>query len=131
MAKLPVNLKPDETKRKLPERTMEQRSISPAVDIFKDKYRLVMLIDMPGVSKDGIKVGIDNGIITISGQANIPQAGDARYWEFSPCHYQRSFELSPDVDQEKIEADYKQGVLSIYMPKKEKAKPKEVKVNVK
>ncbi|MGA1791431.1 MAG: Hsp20/alpha crystallin family protein [bacterium] len=131
MAKLPVNVKPDETKRKLPESTMEQRPISPAVDIFKDRDRLVILIDMPGVPKDGIKVGIDNGIITISGQANIPQAGDTRYWEFSPCHYQRSFELSPDLDQEKIEADYKQGVLTIYMPKMEKAKPKEVKVNVK
>ena len=131
MAKLPVNLKSDETKRRLPESTMEQRPVSPAVDIFKEKDRLVMLIDVPGVPKDGIRVGIDNGIITISGQANIPQEGDTRYWEFSPCHYQRSFELSPDVDQEKIEADYKQGVLTIYMPRMEKAKPKEVKVIVK
>ena len=131
MPNLPVNVNQDEAKRKLPESTMEHRSMSPAVDIFKDKDRLVMLIDMPGVPKDGIKVGIDNGIITISGQANIPQTGDTRYWEFSPCHYQRSFELSPDVDQEKIEADYKQGVLTIYLPKMEKAKPKEVKINVK
>lgn len=131
MAKLPVDVKPEGTKRSPVESTMKRRPVSPEVDIFRIKDELVMLVDMPGVPKDEIKIRIDNAIITISGQAKIPQGGDHRYWEFNPCNYQRSFELSPDVDQEKIEADYKQGVLTVRLPKLERAKPRQITVNVK
>lgn len=131
MAKLSVDTKPEGTKKGSAESTMERRPVLPAVDIFRIKDELVMLVDMPGVSKDEIKIRIDNGIISISGQARIPQGGDHRYWEFSPCNYQRSFELSPDVDQEKIEADYKQGLLTVRLPKLERAIPKQITVNVK
>ena len=131
MSKLPVNVKSKTPQKKAVESTNERITISPAVDIFDSKDEMVMLVDMPGVSKDNSQVKVDNGIITISGEARTPAGGDLRYWEFSPCRYHRAFELSPEVDQERIEADYKNGVLTVHLPKKERAKARQIKINVK
>ncbi len=131
MANLPVNIKSDVIPQKNVERTKEGPSFSPPVDIFEEKGELVMVIDLPGVSKDDIQLMVDNGIITISGHSKTPEGGDLRYWEFSPCKYYRAFELSTDVDQKKINADYKQGVLTIHMPKQERAIPREITIGVK
>ncbi|UCE07631.1 MAG: Hsp20/alpha crystallin family protein, partial [bacterium] len=113
------------------EETSDLDYISPAVDVYETEGELVMLLDMPGVSKEEIKVHVDKGIITITGSAHIPQEGDFRYLEFRPNHYKRSFELASEVDQEKIQADYKQGVLTIKMPKLKKAQTREITINVK
>ena len=131
MANLPVSVKSKMPRKKAAESTNDRITISPVVDIFESKDEMVMLVDMPGVSKDDTQVNIDNGIITVSGEAKTPVGGDIRYWEFSPCRYHRAFELSPEVDQEKIEADYKNGVLTVHMPKIERAKPRQIKINVK
>jgi HSP20 family molecular chaperone IbpA len=131
MSKLPVKKDLKQPTGKVAESTSDINYISPAVDVYETEDKLVMMLDMPGVSKDEIKVHIDNSVITITGNAKIPQKGDFRYLEFRPCDYKRSFELGAEIDQEKIQADYKQGVLSIQMPKQEKPKNKEITINVK
>ncbi len=131
MSKLPVKKEPDQPTSKSVEATSDINYISPAVDVYETEDALVMMLDMPGVSKDEIRVHIDKGIITITGHAKIPQKGDFRYLEFRPNDFKRSFELGAEVDQEKIQADYKQGVLTINMPKQERAKYKEITINVK
>ena len=131
MAKLPVAVKSEDSGKQTVESTKERATVSPAEDIYETKTDLVMVVDMPGVSKEDTDIKVDNGIITITGQAFIPKGGDLRYWEFSPCVYHRSFALSPEIDQEKIGAEYKHGVLTIHMPKVERAKPRQIKVNVK
>ncbi|MBN2374509.1 Hsp20/alpha crystallin family protein [bacterium] len=131
MANLPVNVKPKEAQKKPAESTSERITITPAVDIFESKDEMVMLVDMPGVAREDAQVKVDNGIITISGEARTPAGGDLRYWEFSPCLFNRAFELGAEVDQEKIEADYKNGILTVHLPKREKAKARQIQINVK
>ena len=131
MSKLPVKKEPDQPTGKSIESTCDINYISPAVDIYETDTALVMILDMPGVYKDEIKVHIDKGIITITGSAKIPRKGDFRYLEFRPSNFKRSFELGSEIDQEKIQADYNQGVLTINMPKQEEAKQKEITINVK
>lgn len=131
MATLPVKKDTEQQVAKGAETTSDVHYVSPAVDVFETENELVMVLDMPGVSRDKIKVHIDKGVITITGDAGIPQGGDFRYVEFRPNHYKRAFELSPEVDQERIRADYKQGVLTILMPKHQKVQAKEITVNVK
>ena len=131
MAKLPVKKETDQNITKGPENTSDIQYISPSVDVYEAENELVMLMDMPGVSREDIKVHIDKGVITITGDAKIPQGGDFRYVEFRPNHYKRAFELSSEVDQERVQADYKQGVLTVLMPKQQKAKSREITVNVK
>jgi len=131
MTKLPVKKDPDQQVTKDVESTSDVHYVSPFVDVYETENELAMLLDMPGVSRDAIKVHIDKGVITITGDAGIPQGGDFRYVEFRPNHYKRVFELSPEVDQERIQADYKQGVLTILMPKHQKVRAKEITVNVK
>jgi len=131
MQKLPINVKSQQTVRKKAETTESRVSVSPLVDIYEEKEEIVMLVDVPGASKEQINIKVDNGIITISGESKIPVGGDLRYWEFNPCKYFRAFELSSEIDQERITADCNQGVLIIHLPKSERTKPREITVNVK
>lgn len=131
MENAPIKKESDQLMSKGAESTSALEYISPVVDVYETEDELVMLLDMPGVSQEETKVNIDKGVITITGSAKIPHGGDFRHLEFKPNHYKRSFELSPEINQEKIQADYKQGVLTIHMPKLEKPKSREVTVNVK
>lgn len=104
--------------------------INPPVDIYESDEGLVLLADMPGVDKEGLKVSVENQILTIEGKVGEKRKAD--YWiqEFEPINYFRQFELSEEVDQNKITAELKHGVLKLTLPKAEKAKPKFIEVKV-
>lgn len=119
-------------------RTPESKSncdcgFMPRVDIVNEKEAVKIDIELPGMTKDDIKVTIENDILTISGErkAEVEQEGknyirtERAYGTFS-----RSFTLSDEIDTEKISADYKNGILSLSLTKQEKAKPKEISVEV-
>jgi len=113
-----------------PEKGEEVRPVSPPVDIFELENELAVVADMPGVSKEDIDVRVDNGILTISAQSKMEMPGEALSREFEWRHYYRQFELGREIDQDKIAADYKHGVLTVRLPKAESAKPKRISVNV-
>jgi len=106
------------------------QTLEPAVDIFEVKEGLVVVADLPGVCKDDLKVGVENGILTIEGKAHTDTHGEPLFSEFRLMNFFRQFRLSDEVDQENIKADMKYGVLTIQLPKAEKAKPKRVEVKV-
>jgi len=85
---------------------------------------------LPGVGKDDIDVRIDNSILTIKGKVGHIAQGDPVYTEYSLLNYFRQFQLGEEVAQDHISADLKNGTLTIRVPKAEKAKPKQIKVNV-
>jgi len=109
----------------------ETRYQVPPVDIYEAVDGLAVVVDMPGVDKDGIDIRVDNGILTIQGKVQPVAHGDGRgYNEFVLTDYFRQFQLSDLVDVEKISAELKHGVLTIHLPKAEKAKPKQISVKV-
>lgn len=108
----------------------ETRYVAPPVDIFETEEAIVVIADLPGVDKDGVDIRVEDDILTIKGRASYtPPEGMLRS-EFSLDGYFRQFQLSDEVDQDKISAESKNGVLTINLPKAEKTKPKQIKVKI-
>lgn len=108
----------------------ESSYIAPPVDIFENEESLIVVADLPGVDKDGVDIRVEDNILTIKGNAKYAQPATALRQEFALQNYYRQFQLSDEVDQGKITAESKNGVLTITLPKAEKSKPKQIKVKV-
>ena len=110
------------------------RPWSPAVDIFETENELVLKADVPDVDLKDIEVRVENQTLTIRGERKFEQEQNAKGYhriERSYGAFVRSFAVPSTVDTEKVNAVYKNGVLSVSLPKKEAAKPRQVKVEVK
>ena len=106
------------------------RYLMPAVDIYETEDNLVLLADLPGVKRENLDVGVDDDILTIEGCVDAEQTGEMVRGEYELHDYFRQFRLSEAIDQEKISAELKQGVLRVELPKAERAKPKQIEVNI-
>lgn len=109
------------------------RPWSPAVDIFETEDALKLRADLPDVKLDDIDVRVENQTLTVSGHRKFERNEDVKGYhriERSYGEFVRSFAIPSTVDAEKVAADYKDGVLSITLPKKEAAKPRQVKIAV-
>ncbi|MCL5271624.1 MAG: Hsp20/alpha crystallin family protein [bacterium] len=102
----------------------------PPVDIFETEEGLTVVADMPGITRDHLTVRVDNGILTIEGKVDRRTSGDNIYSEFALLDHFRQFQLSEQVDQEKIKAELKHGVLTVHLPKVEAARPRQITVKV-
>jgi HSP20 family protein len=107
-----------------------ERYSAPPVDIYKNENGLVVVADLPGVSKDGLDVGVENDFLSIRGVSRDGLPGNAIYSEFELVHYFRQFELSDKVDQSRIMAELKHGVLTLTLPRAEVTRPKKIEVSV-
>lgn len=107
-------------------------ALVPPVDIYEDETGFTLTADLPGVSKDrlGVKVNGDN--LLIEGEVSVPAPQDMElvYAEILASSYRRSFTLSRELDASKIEADLKDGVLKLRIPKAEEAKPRKIEIKV-
>ena len=110
------------------ETTRDQHYISPAVDILESEDALTLVADMPGVEKDRLDIDVDQGILSIRGVTGNGIKGDVLYREFRPSGYYRQFRLLDDFDAAKAEAEMKNGVLTLRLPKAEAAKPRKIAV---
>ena len=106
------------------------RTLTPPVDIFETPEALVVIADLPGVGKDTADIRVENDLLTIKGAGRTHDRGDAVRREFDLREYFRQFQLGERIDQAKIVADMKHGVLTIKLPKVETAKPKRIEVKV-
>ncbi len=113
------------------ERTRTQeRYVSPPVDIYETPNELVLLADLPGVAPNDLEVRLEDDILTIRGRATHLRADAPVYQEYELVNFFRQFELSEQIDQGKVSADLKHGVLTLHLPKTEKAKPRQIAVQV-
>ena len=125
---LPVQQK-REVEKKL-ESTIPARRFLPATDIFETDDALRVILEMPGVDKESVDLRVENDVLTIEGQVDFTkyQGLAPLYTEYNVGNYARSFELSSKIDQERIGAELKDGVITLVLPKAEKAKPRKIKV---
>jgi HSP20 family protein len=103
----------------------------PTVDIFEDKDNITVRAELPGMRKEDISVSLDGNTLTISGERkreDEQREGDTYRAERFFGRFQRSITLPRAVDQQKIQATYRDGVLTIKLPKSEEAKPKQIDV---
>jgi len=122
---------PDVQQHKTTENTRNhERYVAPPVDIYETRDGLVVLADLPGVAKEALDVRVDNNVLTIRGQARHAVPSDMTYREYELINFFRQFELNEKVDQQRISADLKCGVLTLNLPKAEEAKPRQIEVRV-
>lgn len=103
---------------------------TPEVDIFENEQQISLLADMPGVAPNDVKIDLNDGVLSISGEVQPFEGKDESdvLIEFEIGRYYRQFTLSEVVDQSKIEAKLEDGVLRLTLPKAEKAIPRQIAV---
>ncbi len=107
---------------------------APAVDVTEQDDAYVVNVELPGVNKDDVKIVMENNVLTIRGekkQKNDETKGNIHRIERSYGSFQRSFTIPTTIRSEKIDANFKDGVLSVTLPKDEGSKPKQIEVKVK
>jgi HSP20 family protein len=109
------------------------RPWSPAVDIYETENDLVLKADLPDVDPKNVGIQIENGTLTLKGERKFEQEKNGKGFhriERSYGSFVRAFSLPDTVDSEKVKADYKSGVLTVTVAKKEVAKPRTINVEV-
>ena len=118
------------------ERTGEDSNLTtwaPAVDIYETEHELVVKVDLPDVDPKDLDIRVENNILTIRGERKFEsKVSEDKYLRVERAYgsFSRSFSLANTVNSEGIKADYRDGVLTLSVPKREEAKPKQIKVNV-
>ncbi len=109
------------------------RPWSPAVDIFETENELVLKADLPEIDPKNVGIQLENGTLTLKGERKFEQEKNGKGFhriERSYGSFVRAFSLPDTVDAENVKADYKNGVLTVTIAKKEVAKPKTINVQV-
>jgi len=118
-----------------PSSELSESSLSwyPSVDVKETKDEFVISAEVPGMSKDDIKINISDNTLTIKGEKKEEKKEENHNYhriERRFGTFQRSFTLPTQIEEKKVKASYKDGILTISMPKKEEAKPKEIPITV-
>jgi HSP20 family protein len=104
---------------------------SPAVDIYETEGEIVVQAELPGMDRKDISLNLENNVLTIRGDRQFKkETKEDNYHRIERSYggFSRSFSIPTSVDEDKIRADYKDGVLRIALPKKEQAKPKQIQI---
>jgi HSP20 family protein len=112
------------------EDTIPARVFLPTADIYETDDALNVVLEMPGVEKNSVDIRVEDGVLKIDGRLDFSkyQGLQPLYTEYNVGHYSRSFRLPSRIDQTKIAAELKDGVLSLMLPKVEEAKPRTIQV---
>ncbi len=110
--------------------TKPAATILPDVDVWEDADGITLTADLPGVSKEGLNVRVDNDTLLIEGEASLdmPEGMEAVYAELRTPHFRRSFALSGELDAARIDAKLKDGVLTVTIKKPGDVAPKAIPV---
>ena len=108
----------------------QERYIQPPVDIYETPNGLVLLADLPGVEPNDLSVRLEDNILTIQAKPKHLINAEPIYREFELVNFFRQFELSDQVDQDKITARLHHGMLTLELAKAEKAKPRQITVQI-
>jgi HSP20 family protein len=116
------------SKESMLERSREMPVVVPLVDIYENDEEILLHADMPGVDKKDITVNIDNGKLSLGGIRKFETKGSAQWEEFGNVEFQRTFSVPQTINVEKINAELKDGVLRLHLPKSEAAKPRQIEI---
>jgi HSP20 family protein len=113
-------------------RDADTRAMLPRVDVFEDDSGITLLADLPGVPRDQLDIKVDGDTLTIEGALapTTPAGLQPAYVEVRVPRYRRAFTLSRELDSSRIEANLKDGVLNLRIPKQEHAQPRRISVQV-
>lgn len=104
--------------------------VTPAVDVYENKQGITLWADLPGVSKEKLEINVHDGRLSIEAEAVVPTPAALRvqHVEMREPRFARTFTLSPDLDTSKVEAELRDGVLKLTIPRREEARPRRIEV---
>ena len=113
------------------EKTTPARYYIPDTDIYETDDALTVVLEMPGVDKDNVEIGLEEDVLTIEGRIDFAKYESMQpvYTEYNVGHYTRKFSVGSKIDQDKISAEIEDGVLTLHLPKAEESKPRRIKIN--
>jgi HSP20 family protein len=117
----------------LAEGEVSTRTWAPPVDIFENGDSLVLKAELPGINPDDVEIRVEDSTLYLKGERKFEkEVKEQNYHRVERTYgtFTRTFTLPNSVDADKVAASYKDGVLTLTMPKKEEAKPKTIKINV-
>jgi HSP20 family protein len=118
-----------ENVEKTPDRREQEQFVAPTASVTEDNDGYKLLVEMPGVNKEGLEISIENNELTITGRRSLPMVeGTPLHREIRRENFRRTFELDPSIDTNKINAKIEQGVLMLRLPKAEQVKPRKITV---
>jgi HSP20 family molecular chaperone IbpA len=117
--------------RQATEEQSRQPAVAPAVDIFEDSHAVTLWADLPGVSADTLEIKVHDGSLSMEAESAVPTPANLRlsHAELRAPYFQRRFRISDDFDTSKIEANLKDGVLKLTIPRREESKPRRIEVS--
>jgi len=112
------------------DRAQAEQFVAPPASVIEAGDGYTLEVEMPGVSKDGLDISVENNELTITGQRSFPVVeGTLIYHESRPENFRRMFDLDPSIDANKISAKIDQGLVRLTMPKAEHVKPRKIAVS--
>jgi len=113
----------------LPARAEQARAtLSPAVDVYENGDELLLVADIPGVTRDEVSLHFANNQLMIEALRKPNDSGKLLASEFGPADFLRSFSVPPGLDADKVTAEFREGVLCIHLPKSAAVKPRQIEV---
>lgn len=128
-----MNLTPSRHYRNGDSLSMESASWIPRVDVSEDDDEYMIKVELPEVEKNDIKVSVDGGVLTLSGERRFEKEESGKTYHLSERSYgtfARSLTVPEDADPDRISAEFKEGMLKVTLPKAESKKPKHIQVKV-
>ncbi len=119
-------------KNSLKKQDQETAVIAPRVNIYEQNQQVVLAVEMPGIDKKDLDVQVEGSRLKIAARkagGDVPKEYSLVYGERVPAEYRREFELNADVDTEKIEAQYEDGVLKVFLARALKAQPRKIEIS--
>lgn len=111
------------------QRRESEKFITPVASVSETPEGYTLELEMPGVSKEGLEISVENNELSIIGRKNVSTPdGTLIHRESRPHSYRRSFEIDPSIDSAKISARISQGIITLALPKAEEVKPRKITV---
>jgi HSP20 family protein len=110
--------------------TRTEQFIAPPASVIEAGDGYILELEMPGVTKDGLDISVENNELAIVGRRSVPALeGTLIHHESRPDNFRRTFELDPSIDADKIRAKIEQGLVTLTLPKAEHVKPRKITVS--
>jgi len=106
----------------------QRPAFTPACDIYENKDEILLVADLPGVSPDALHINLDNRELLLEARRDVPLTGSALGIEYRACDFRRRFVVPTGIDGGKINAELREGVLRLHLPKADGIKPRQISV---
>jgi HSP20 family molecular chaperone IbpA len=104
-------------------------TVVPTCDVYENNDEILVVVDLPGVAKEAVKVHLDKGVLSLEARRELqPREGTSLGAEYRDCDFRRQFAIPGGIDPAKINAELKSGVLHLRLPKSEALKPRQIAV---